>query len=45
MEKLFLATLEWNHGEYETIDFRIVHASSIGEVEEKVRKQLSEMWG
>lgn len=45
MEKLFLAVLEWNHGEYETVDCRIVHASSMEEAVAKVERHLSEMWG
>jgi hypothetical protein len=45
MEKLFLATFEWNHGEYETVDFRIVHACTIEEAKEKALKHLSSMWG
>lgn len=45
MEKLFLAVLEWNHGEYETVDYRIVHASSMEEATAKVERHLSEMWG
>jgi hypothetical protein len=45
VEKLFLATFEWNHGEYETVDFRIVHACTIEEAKEKALKHLRSMWG
>jgi len=45
MEKLFLAIFEWNHGEYETVDFRIVHACTVKGAKEKALKHLSSMWG
>jgi len=43
--KLFLAVLEWDHGDYETVDHRIVHASTAEEALKKVESYLSSMWG
>jgi len=42
MDLILLAAIEWHHGEYETMDFRIVQASPLEEAVEKVMKHLGE---
>lgn len=42
--RLFLAVLEWRHGDYETLSHKIVHADTLEEAEDKLRRHLASMW-
>jgi len=43
--RIFIAELEWLHGDYETCDYRLVLADNFEHAERLVESYLSQLWG